>query len=566
MGHRPQSIEIVPYLKQKKDPILRTTLIAALVISAAVLCRRIVLVTGNGYIEQLANLFRIFLYLGLFAMWGISVQRRVVQPQVRRYLVTVAVFMILWLMTRELRWHMVFDGDIKRFLWYLYYVPMLMIPLLALFVSLSKPGAGRLPKAAGVLYATTVAFILLVLTNDLHQFVFCFPGGEAWTDANYSYAPGFYMLSVWSILLAAAALIFMLKRCRLPRTGRFLWLPLIPFGAAVLYIVLYASRVPFVRSMLGDLAVTECLLFAAFFECCIVSGLIQSNAHYADLFAACSGVSVQITDNDYITRYAASSAEPIAKADMISAEAGPVILPGGIRLHNMSVSGGHAIWTEDISELTDVRESLEETQEELNERKEFLEQEYEQEKEYRRVMEQNRLYDLLQKQIQPQLDEVARLTDGYETASGEAEKRSILAKLLILGSYIKRRKDFVLLMEGSDSIPESRLTSALEESFRSLASGGIRGAYLVHTGRESVNGAVLTLAYDFFESVLETALDTVRYITVHVTEEDGGLQCRVMTDCSVDTAGLLQRYPKMRAFGEAEGSCCVLPLTGGDGA
>ena len=554
-------------VSEKYKPVLRTALTVAAVIAAAVLCRRAVVITDNDYLEQLFNLLRILLYIGLFVVWGISVRRRVVQLQVCYYLVAIAALMVMWLMTREMRWHMVFNEDIKRVLWYFYYIPMLMIPLLALRVSLSlgKPETYRLPGNTALLYIPTAVLLLLVLTNDLHQFVFRFPEGAMWTEASYGYAAGYYLVSAWSVLLAGAAFIFMLIKCRLPRTGRFLWLPLLPFGAAVLYVALYAARVPFVYTVFGDLTVTECLLFAAFFESCIFSGLIQSNTHYGDLFRACGGISVQITDNDYTTRYAASGLEPVTIADMMRAEAEPVILPEGKRLHNMSVSGGHAIWTEDISELLETREALEEIREELNERSGFLQMKYGQEKEYRRVMEQNRLYDLQQKQIQPQLDEINRLTESYEAAETEAEKNRILAKIVILGSYIKRRRDFVLLMERADVIPEGRLISALEESFRSLSLGGVRGAFLVSTGRENLNRALLTLAYDFFESVLETVLDTVRYITVHVTSGEDGLYCRVMTDCQADAGGLLKKYPGLRVtYDEGDGACFILPLSGGE--
>ncbi|MBR6351098.1 MAG: hypothetical protein IKR93_02085 [Firmicutes bacterium] len=552
----------------KNKSFIRGALAIAAVIAAAALCRWTVTVTNNGFIEQLANLLRILLYIGLFAMWGISVRRRVIQLQVCNYLISIAALMVLWLITRELRWHIVFSGDIKRILWYAYYIPTLMILLLTFLVSMSlgKPDDFRLPKTTALLYVPTVALILLVMTNDFHQAVFRFPPGVVRSEANYSYGPGYYLLAVWGILLAGAAFIVMLSKCRLPRTGRFLWLPLIPLGLTVLYVVLYAARVPFVHAAFGDLTVTECLLFAAFLESCIGCGLIQSNSRYADLFRACRGISAQITDNDYDVRYAAVSAETVSKYDMMRAASGPVILPGGKRLHNMSVSGGHAIWSEDISELLKTRESLEDTGEELNERREMLQMQYEQEKEYRRVLEQNRLYDLLQRQIRPQLDEVSRLAAVYEASEDGEEKRRILAKIVILGSYIKRRKDFVLLMEGSEEIPADRLTSALEESFRSLALGGIRGVCLVSAGRDNIDGAVMTRAYDFFESVLESALDTLRYITVHFVAEEDGLCCRVTTDCRFETGGLTAVYPRMRVADDDEGGiCCILPLSGGDG-
>ena len=544
--------------------------ITAAVIVIAFLCRRIVLTADITFVEQLANLVRILLYLGLFTIWGASVRKRVIQVQVRTYLVLVAVLMILWLTIRELRWHFVYNGDVKRLLWYAYYIPILLVPLISCFISLSlgKRETYRLPKRTALLYFPALILILLVLTNDLHEWVFIFPqNAEMRTDLDYRYGALFYILAAWGIACTLFAFVTMLKKCRIPRTGEFLWLPLIPLSATVLYIALYVARVPFVTDALGDLTVLECLLFAAFFESCIQCGLIPSNTRYEGLFRASQGLSVQITDKDYAVRYAARDAEHIAQGDLIRAETEAIVLPGGRRLHNMPIRGGHAVWTEDISKLLELRESLADTRDELKDREDLLQTEYEQERQYRRVMEQNRLYDLLQAETQSQLDEVSRLAAAYEQAESEEQKRRILCTIVILGSYIKRRKDFTLTLEDLSEIPVSRLASAFAESFQSLRLAGIRGTYLVETGKSSESGTVLTRFYDFFECVLEAALDELRYITVSVCRVGEELRCIVMTDHAADDAHIRRRFPDMCGGNDEDGSCSYIIFSaGGDRA
>ena len=411
----------------RSQPMLRF-LAAALVVILALECRLVTAFTGSLYLEQLANFLRFFLYLSLFAAWGVSVYRSVVQLQARRYLVAVSLLMVFWLTVREFRWHLVLSESLKRYLWYAYYIPLLFIPLLALLVSMSlgKPERYRLPGWTALLYVPALAFLSLVLTNDLHLLVFRVSG--EWTERGYTYGPVYYLLVLWIALCAISALGVMLSRTRVPRARQDLWLPLVPFVLDVLYLVLYALRVPFIMTVLGDTTVFHGLAFTAFFESCILCGLIQSNSRYFDLFRASVDISAQITDQDYTVRYSASGAEPISIADMRRAEAGPVILPGGKRLHNMAVRGGHAVWTEDISQLLDLRDALQERQEELREREDFLRMEYAQEMEYRRVMEQNRLFDLLQSRTQPQLDRIQRLASAYQSAKDRAEKRRILAR------------------------------------------------------------------------------------------------------------------------------------------
>ena len=434
-------------------------------------------------------------------------------------------------------------------------------------LSLGKPEAYRLPRRTALLYLPTVCLILLVLTNDLHRLAFRFPAEAAvWTERNYSYGPGFYAAALWSFLCAAAAFAVMLTKCRLPRAEKYLWLPLLPFGAAVLYTVLYALRVPFVHSALGDLTVSECLLFAAFFESCIQCGLIQSNSRYGDLFRASVDISAQITDRDYAVRYAASGAEPIPREDMRRAEGAPVILDGGKRLNNMPVNGGHAVWTEDISALLALRGKLERIRQELSDRNEIVHMEYVEEKERVTVEEQNRLYDLLQRDTQPQLDRAKALAAAYEQAETPEEKRALLARIVVLGSYIKRRKDFALSAEGAATLSGTKLDSALAESFRSMELLPIRGGHYVDLGLEQVPGGALIRAYEFFEDVLESAMDSARYLSVRVSAVNGTLRCSIETDGSADDGALRRKYPPLRVARDEDGTEYILPLTGGEAA
>ncbi len=148
-----------------------------LIITLAVICRRIVYDPDLISIGDVANIIRIFLYIGLFTIWGVSVNRRVMQAHTRRYLTLVSAIMVIWLVVRELKWHFLISPDMLLYAWYLYYFPLLFIPLIALFVSLSlgRPEDYRLPVWAKFLYIPTATFAVMVLTNNLHQFVFRFP-------------------------------------------------------------------------------------------------------------------------------------------------------------------------------------------------------------------------------------------------------------------------------------------------------------------------------------------------------------------------------------------------------
>ena len=64
--------------------------------------------------------------------------------------------------------------------------------------------------------------MLLILTNDLHQWVFSFPANEIWTDKNNSVEFGSFVVFGWEVLCAVAALIIVLLKSRQFQQRRYL--------------------------------------------------------------------------------------------------------------------------------------------------------------------------------------------------------------------------------------------------------------------------------------------------------------------------------------------------------
>lgn len=531
----------------RKKRLIRITVTVTLLILLALACRALAYLP-NAYMSKLLNFVRTFIYIGLISVWGVSVNRRVVQSQVRFILNSVSVTMVLWLTLREFKFRFVENPDVIRYLWYSYYIPILTIPLLAFFVSLSlgKNEKYRLPGKSFLLFLPNLILILLVMTNDLHELAFVFPeNATVRTENDYSYGPVFFISALWCLVLALISLINMYIKSRKFEKTFLRWLPIIPVIIALCNTLLYTTHIPYIPLVTGDIAVLFCLAIAGFFEGCIQAGLIQTNTRYYDLFTSSKEISAQIVDNNYDVVFSASDAACVSKTDMISAIDKSVLLANGRLLHTLRVNGGTAVWSEDVSTLISLRETLEDRKEELEERKNFLELEYEREKENKTVEEQNRLYDLLQKRTQSQLDSINMLVSEYGLAQEEKKKHNILSKIVILGSYIKRRKDFALSFDYSSRISESMLESALGESFRALRLLDIKGEFLVDT-QLVASGEQLAAAYDFFECVVETALDELHFVNIRVCLVNGRVRVSILTDYRSDTKAVKIKYPDAR--------------------
>lgn len=311
-------------------------LVAVLMICAV--CARVA--ARYGYYAEVLSIVRALIYIGLLAAWGISVQTRIIQTQVRRYLLVIAGLMLLWLTLRTVKYN-TYHMTAERFLWYGYYLPMLFIPVLAVLVALSlgKPENYRLPKWTHFLYLPSALLFLLVLTNDLHQLVFFFPTGVLSTR-EYDYGIGYYVVLAWMVLCAAAALVIILAKCRIPQSRRYLWLPVVPFALALGYCAAYIKGVYWVWLLAGDLTVSMCLIITAIFESCIQCSLIQSNTHYAELFHT-STIGALITDRDFSVACAAENARSVDSQTLMAAAESPVVTADGIRISEAPIRWGH---------------------------------------------------------------------------------------------------------------------------------------------------------------------------------------------------------------------------------
>ena len=137
-------------MTRQKKKILITS---GTVLFAVVLAYTFRLIGRGSFYPTLFSYLRSFIYIGLYAAWGLSVRRRIAQKQVGRYLTSVSVLLILWFVFRTVKYFIFRHPDAIRYLWYLFYLPMLFVPMLALLIamSLGKPDDYRLPKWTCVL-------------------------------------------------------------------------------------------------------------------------------------------------------------------------------------------------------------------------------------------------------------------------------------------------------------------------------------------------------------------------------------------------------------------------------
>lgn len=532
-------------------------LVAVLMICAV--CARVA--ARYGYYAEVLSIVRALIYIGLLAAWGISVQTRIIQTQVRRYLLVIAGLMLLWLTLRTVKYN-TYHMTAERFLWYGYYLPMLFIPVLAVLVALSlgKPENYRLPKWTHFLYLPSALLFLLVLTNDLHQLVFFFPTGVLSTR-EYDYGIGYYVVLAWMVLCAAAALVIILAKCRIPQSRRYLWLPVVPFALALGYCAAYIKGVYWVWLLAGDLTVSMCLIITAIFESCIQCSLIQSNTHYAELFHA-STIGALITDRDFSVACAAENARSVDSQTLMAAAESPVVTADGIRISEAPIRWGHVFWEDDISPMLAVLKELDDTREELQSYGSILQAENAQKARRKKLEEQERLYRAMQEKAAAPAVRLSNLAKALQGVQDADAARFLLWKMTVIGAYLKRRSNLIFLADRDGMVPVSEVALCLNESMDNLRLHVRRCASRLDFEGELRLKTAAAL-YDFFEAAIELAMDDLSGAAANVTRKEDACVLSLMLQCGTDLTSLRAAYPDASVENEDGVWYCTLSVREG---
>ena len=521
------------------------------IIAAAYSCRMLAMFDIGGVC---ISYIRALLYLLLFALWGFSLDRRIIQKQVLHCLRLTAVLMLLWLILRTLKYEFVTDLTVARYIWYLYYLPMLFIPLLGMYIALSlgKSEEYHLNGKVGALAIIPAALFLLVITNDLHQQMFAFSSGVPGKPDNYSYSHGpvYFCCLGWMVVCMFFSLILLLKKSRIPGGGKKKLSPFVIGCATVLYGLLYLSGLPAIRWWLGDMNVMLCLLYAAIYESCIRCRMIQSNTGYVELFEATTLAACIADRNGNIVLRSHTAGKDLA----CPKDGVQVILSNGMRISSAPINGGYAVWQDNVRPLIELRAKLSENKAKIKDNKEKLQEAYLIQKKLNEFTEKNRIYSELEAKYGKQRARIGQLLEQYEDAE-PAEKQNLLKRILLLGTYIKRGANLYFLSQEYELLPQQEIRLTVDEAVRVITVCGTECSVAYHTTKPMLSSEVARL-FDLLKIVAETAINGLYSLFISVSDSEMDLS----VECAADLSFLVSSNVTVK---QEDGLWLIRTLIGG---
>ena len=532
----------MPY--KKKRFFSYTTIFLCILV--AYTCRLID--TDNNLLRALADQCRTSIYLGIYCAWVIYLNKHIVHKRMRQCLTAIGCLMVFWFFLRTIKYHVFQDPLSAHICWYLYYLPMLLIPTLGLNAALllEEKENAKIRKNHVLLLFFAAVLIICVFTNDLHQQVFRFYLKPPYSDNSYGYGFIFLIIQIWIIFCLSAMDVILVRRSKTSGKKRF-WLPVIPGIVLLGWNIGNILRLPFLSAIAGDLTAICCLCIAAIFQGCILCGLIPTNSRYFELFQSTGNLDAEITDETFQRYYYTGNFPELSKDMRECVIAGSSMQENGTLIRHIPVKGGHLFWTEDISALLDQYQDIQEQQEELTERNQLLQMTYQKEAARRKLEEQNRLLNMIQDQTYRQYELLSMYMKKIEQTDSREECDIFLSKIVVVGTYLKRRKNLVLTRYSSqgDSLTMADLKQSLAESCENLKLCKIRAAYFVQDKEKLLHADDVLRCYDFFEWLIEQLFDVVNSIFFRVTQIEEKLQISVHVVCLADIRDFLAERPDL---------------------
>lgn len=495
------------------------------IIAAAYSCRMLAKFDiGGVYMSYI----RAALYLMLFALWGYSLDRRIIQTQALHCMRLTAALMLVWLILRTLKYEVVTDITVARYIWYLYYLPMLFIPLFGVYIALSlgKSEKYRLTGRVVALAAIPAILFSLVITNDLHQQIFAFNSGIPGRPDNYSYHHRYlYFICLgWMVGCMIFSLIRLLKKSRIKNGGKKPLLPFIIGCITILYGILYLTGLSAVRWWFGDMNVMFCLLYAAIYESCIRCRMIQSNTGYVELFEASTLAAVIMDRSGNVVIRSRAADE-----DMICPQDGTqIIRPDGTRISSAPINGGYVVWKDNVRPLTELRAQLSENKAQIKNNKEKLHEAYLIQKKLHELTEKRRIYDKLDLMYGDQINRIGQLLKQCENTETD-EVHNILKRILLLGTYIKRSANLYFLSLEHELLSQQDIRLTVDEAVRVMNVCGTECSVVYYMTKPMHSEEVMR-RFNLLKTVVETAVDGLNSIFICLSDDEMDLS----VECDVD--------------------------------
>lgn len=482
---------------------------------------------SNQHISKFMSLLSQCIFFGISTFWIVSVISRVSAKEIRNGLVTTAILMNMLMFLKLVKYNVVFNPTAERYLWYAYYIPQCLAPVVFLLTAskMNRKNGKKTSSLLNLLFLPSAFLILFVFTNDFHEQVFSFEEGLMNGNQVYHWEWGYYIIFCWISGLYLTSGILLCFKCRISQCRKKAWIPLVLFIVLAIGCLLREVFNPLFIKMPETVAFSVIIVS----ESLIGIGLIPSNTEYVRFFDA-ADISAMIADKSLHIKLSSKQAPRVTEEQLASVvKKEEVTLTKDLTLKSKEIHGGTVFWAEDKSVINGINDELFEINQALAEETDLLAAENRMKEQRLRIEEQNILYKEIHDIARPGMMDIQSFLSRAKT---EQEKEDALRYAIVHGVFLKRRSNLMLTRKDGQ-IPASEINMAFHEISSAIRYCHITSA-LVSDAKGFYPSKDVMMVLQYFEDCLSIVIVTISFCLIRISEVHQKLFFRLIMDKASD--------------------------------
>ena len=442
------------------------------------------------------------LALAIYTIWLILLYIRIFDKTLKKYVLSIGVLLVFWMAIRMVKRYT--TGYVTEILWYLYYIPLLMIPTFYYNCS-SYLINSKNKKRRIVAIIISIILFLLVITNSLHNIVF-----KIKSNINdYNHNIGYFIIVAWILCLIVVAIINLIKSSK-NKGYKNIILISVTILIGIIYTILYIKNIPVIRKT--NMSVIIGTLFCVGLEMMLDFKLIPNNFRYKKIFKN-SNLPLEIVSQDgktrIVTNHSINLKENIIN-DIKNNKVKSIYKDNNIIKNVNVINGGYSIEEKDYSKINEYEEKLKSIQQELIEQETILQKQRKIATEIYETKLKGEIIELLDEKIEQKRNLINELIKEMKITDID---KMINIKLLL--NYCKRMSNLVISSYNKEKYDNKRLEVIINEMLIEAQSLGINGV-LKTNNFEISSGETANIYEIIFETIMKfRTANFILYIQVN---------------------------------------------------
>ena len=427
--------------------------------------------------------------LAIYTIWLTLLYIRIFDKTLKKYVLSIGVLLAFWMIVRIIKPYT--TGRVNEIFWYLYYIPLLLIPTFYYNCSSYLINSKNKKRRITTIVISTILF-LLVITNSLHNIVFKIKSNID----DYTHNIGYYIIVVWILCLIVVAIINLIKSSKNKGYKNVISISAIIL-VGIIYTVLYVKNVPVIRKT--NMSVIVGTLFYVGLEMLLDFKLIPNNFRYKKIFKN-SSLPLEIVSQDRKMRIATNHfidlKENIIK-DIKNNEVKNTYKDNGLVKNVNAISGGYSIEEKDYRKINEYEEKLKLIRQELMEQETILQKQRKIATEIYETRLKGEIIELLDEKIEQKRNLIDELIKEMKIT--DIDKMQNIKLLL---NYCKRMSSLVISSYNKEKYDNKRLEIIINEMLIEAQALGINGV-LKTNNFEISSGETANIYEIIFETIMK---------------------------------------------------------------